>query len=855
MNRKKEISTSQLLIHDSMSMSVKRRNHPAFLMIMHPLISLGGILSVVFSMQGFFGFPIDISVLLPIVAAVVFGLFLIRSASKKAGFAVVILILLTVPLLLVTHREHAIVGAQNIYELMHASIFHEEWKLDGRFISDGVQYKWTPAQVQESLRMLYDIVLVMLTALMEYTDVLLTQGHSGKIAVAIRLLITFPFLESGLYFGLETSSAAVFLMILFWVASIALVRPRLPKQTGSIQKSTDKLQRDFLHSADKQFLPHECTAGILVILSCFVAFGAVAGAAHYSRTDAINQKRAEILDQYRNFSIRDATGLLSKIPSSLGINVISDELDLTKRGDLNFDGRTVMKVNVGGAAVKDDYYMRGIVRSEYTGNGWAVPTSTYRSHMQLFQDLTDISRVPQTVFHSDHVDRFRTRDGKYPVVRCDVEALNAESINYLPYQSIFDSGTKYRYDAEVELGDHQKYSFWLLTNADVDWSLIRSASAPSANPKVHEYEEFVRNTYLDVPDTPEMEHLRKDFCDSTEFHGAMDTLIEDGMQYAFMKAIRSYIWNRAEYTISPGPTPKDADFVDYFLFQNHKGFCAHYASAAVLLCRMNGIPARYVQGYVMTKGNFADAEIRNVQNKTPEADYLLEIADEQAHAWVEVYINGFGWIPFEFTESVLEQWHTASVSPSAAKVTSTTTTTAQTGLTTTTTTTTQVTTAAGNGGTPGGNLPLEHRGTVILKSVLQILMIVMLAVGAVLAWRAWHRKVTEQRAKEMHGKNPNRSAEASYQFFLRLMQIMKIRQNSSTHEAFAVRAETDCRLLEAGAASEIIRIMQTVAFSQSGIEEQDAAYMADTISTLADRIYREANPFRRIWMKWFLHIV
>lgn len=850
MNRKKQISTSQLLIHDSMSMSVKHAKVPTFLMVMHPLISLAGILSVVFSMQGFFSFPIDIKTLMLVVTAAVFGMFLIRSISKKAGFAVVILVLLTVPFLLVTHRDHAILGAQNIFELMHAAIFHEEWEPDGHFISDGVQHVWTLPQVQESMQMLYDIVLVMLTALMEYTDVLLTQGHSGKIAVAIRLLITFPFLESGLYFGLETGSAAVFLMILFWISSIALVRPKLPRQVGSIQKNTDKLQRDFLVSADKQFMPHEFSTIILMTIAAFAAVGAVKGAASYSRTDGINQTRAEILDQYRNFSIRDATGILSKIPSSLGINVISDELDLTQRGSLNFDGRTVMKVDVGGAAAEDDYYMRGIVRSEYTGKGWAVPTSIYRSNMQLFQDLTDINRVPQTIFHSSHVDDFRTENGKYPVVRCDVTALNAESVNYLPYQSIYDSGTKYRYDAEVELGDHKNYSFWLLNSAVTDWDKIRNESAPSEDSTIRAYEQFVRETYLELPDTPEMQRLSADFKSSEYYDRAVSFVPYDGLQFSFMQGIRDYIWDHAEYTIMPGQPPKDADFVNYFLFENHKGFCAHYASAAVLLCRSVGIPARYVQGYVLTKGNFVDAVRRNVAAGEPDSDYHLEIADEQAHAWVEVYINGFGWIPYEFTESVQDQWHEATVAP----VTTSVTATAASRMTTTTTTTT--TTVPGGNVTPDGNTPDADNGVLVaIKQGLQILMIVLSVALIVMGWRLWHKRVTERRKDEMHGKNPNRSAEVSYQYFLRLMQLLGIRQNGASHEAFAIHAESDCRLLEAGKVSEIIRMMQTVAFSRSGIEQDDAMYIADTVTGLADRIYESAGIFRRVWYKWFLHII
>ena len=851
MKNKKTIPTSRLLIHDSMSMSVRNRKIPAFIMVLHPMISLAGILSVIFTMQGFFDFPIPMQFMLYAVIIAVFGMFLIRSVSKKAGFAAVILVLLTVPFFLVFYREQAMVGAQNIYEIMHSAIFHEVWVPDGKIQIEGKLVRWDTEMINSSIAQLYGIVLIILVALMEYTDVLLTQGHSGKVAVAIRFLMTFPFLESGLYFGLETSSIAVFLMIFFWIASISLVRPKLLKQSGDIQKNTDKLQKDFLLSADRHFMPHESAAMIVLLMGALLSFVSIKGASSYTRSDEINERRSAIMRSVRNFSIRDATGLLNRLPGSLGINVISDEVDLTKRGDLNFDGSTVFKVDLGGAADETDYYMRGIVRSEYTGKGWATPTSLYRSQMDLFQSLTDINRMPQTILHSDHVDELRTDTGKFPVVRCEVHAQRSEAVNYLPYQSIYDTGTKYRYDTEIELSDHQNYSFWLMNCPEIDWCEVTDNAAVSSNPFVAQYSQFVRDNYLTVPDTEAMEHIRADF--SQYLKTEPNYLLTD----VLLSMIRSYLWNRADYTVSPGPTPDEEDFAEYFLMKNHKGFCAHYATAAVLLCRMNGIPARYVQGYVLTEGNFVDAVRRSKLSGSKDTDYHLEVADEQAHAWVEVYIEGYGWLPYEFTEGIESQWHTASVPPVTQMTTMTTTMTTMNGLTssTTTTTTTAVSGAAVTAKGSGAETPDGGDGLVMLKKIVQIVLVVLVIAAVLFGWYAWHRAVLNKRKREMYGRNPNRSAETSYRFFLRLLGLLGIRQKAMSHEAFAVKAEADCRLLEPGRIAEIIRMMQTEAFSRSGIEKKEADRIADTVTQLAEKIYAQVNPFRRVLLRWFLHLV
>lgn len=107
--------------------------------------------------------------------------------------------------------------------------------------------------------------------------------------------------------------------------------------------------------------------------------------------------------------------------------------------------------------------------------------------------------------------------------------------------------------------------------------------------------------------------------------------------YDRVKAIEEYLSQNYEYTLKPGSTPEDRDFVDYFLFDLKKGYCTYYASAMTVLARSIGIPARFVEGYVLPR-EYSSSGIYKVRNK-------------QAHAWVEVYFEGFGWLPFEPTAS------------------------------------------------------------------------------------------------------------------------------------------------------------------------------------------------------------
>lgn len=125
------------------------------------------------------------------------------------------------------------------------------------------------------------------------------------------------------------------------------------------------------------------------------------------------------------------------------------------------------------------------------------------------------------------------------------------------------------------------------------------------------------------------------------------------------EAVRLYFDANIPYTLRPGATPKDEDFVNYFLTKNRKGYCAHFATTATLIFRQMGIPARYVEGYAFGL-EAALASDENLDKKyfdyyqgysiIGESTVLdVEVTDAMAHAWVEVYIDGFGWKVIEVT--------------------------------------------------------------------------------------------------------------------------------------------------------------------------------------------------------------
>ena len=68
-----------------------------------------------------------------------------------------------------------------------------------------------------------------------------------------------------------------------------------------------------------------------------------------------------------------------------------------------------------------------------------------------------------------------------------------------------------------------------------------------------------------------------------------------------------------------------------------QGYSVHYATLTTLLLRCCGIPARYAEGYVVTR--------QQAEAMVPGG--TLTLTEQSSHAWTEYYLDGVGWLPFD----------------------------------------------------------------------------------------------------------------------------------------------------------------------------------------------------------------
>ncbi|MBX6353700.1 MAG: transglutaminase domain-containing protein [Thermoflavifilum sp.] len=128
-------------------------------------------------------------------------------------------------------------------------------------------------------------------------------------------------------------------------------------------------------------------------------------------------------------------------------------------------------------------------------------------------------------------------------------------------------------------------------------------------------------------------------------------------EYDAVERVISYLQSHEQYATQGIPVPAaNQDFVEQFLFDTHRGYCMHFASAAAVLLRTAGIPTRLVTGY---------AEGEPDPSYTGSGERYI-IRNEDAHAWIEVYFPNFGWVPFDPTPGFSFPWSPTPSTPSSA---------------------------------------------------------------------------------------------------------------------------------------------------------------------------------------------
>lgn len=273
-------------------------------------------------------------------------------------------------------------------------------------------------------------------------------------------------------------------------------------------------------------------------------------------------------------------------------------------GDMKTDDAILMTVRTRS---KDTLYLRGTVKERYLGNCWYKSERRY-SEYSPGEEMT----IP---FGEDVRTIERTFDIKY-------EELLTSTI-FAPYsvykvihesRSIFADEDSEVYASKMTMKD-EAYSV-ISRIPYVDEQSLRLARTDNMDP-----DDLEAYTALDPAVTGRVKGL------ASKITGAY------GNNYDKAKAIEEYLRNNYKYNKKPPVIPQKAEFTDHFLFTGREGYCTYFATAMAVLLRESGIPCRYVEGFI-SRYEGRDSRI---------------IRGADAHAWVEVYFDNYGWVTFEPT--------------------------------------------------------------------------------------------------------------------------------------------------------------------------------------------------------------
>jgi transglutaminase-like putative cysteine protease len=169
-------------------------------------------------------------------------------------------------------------------------------------------------------------------------------------------------------------------------------------------------------------------------------------------------------------------------------------------------------------------------------------------------------------------------------------------------------------DKQESSSDGLRYE---VTSDIPNWTDDDLRTAPATVP------DGIAERYLQLPDLdPRVEQLALE--------------LTAGAQNPFDKAMALQSHLKAfEYDLRV-PAGHSGDALATFLFDTQRGYCEQFAGSFAAMARSIGLPARVAVGF--TQGI-----------RTPDDPTLYQVRGEHAHAWVEVYLDGFGWVPFDPT--------------------------------------------------------------------------------------------------------------------------------------------------------------------------------------------------------------
>lgn len=283
----------------------------------------------------------------------------------------------------------------------------------------------------------------------------------------------------------------------------------------------------------------------------------------------------------------------------------STYVDLRLRGELS--DTVVLRVRTTRPA-----FWRGLAFDEYTGTGWRMRDGAVNEYA---------SEEPRIVpgFGPDEP----WPAGSEQVVQTFyVEAVQPNVIfaAYRPSEVYFPT-------ASLAVDRYAGLRSPVPLEEGMIYSVISRVPAPPAN--------LLRRRGQPVPEAISRRYLRLPAMAGRVHDLAREVTAGTASPYEKAVAVGRFLVTGYQYNLQAPLIPAGTDAVEHLLFVSKEGSCEAFASAMAVLLRAAGVPARLVTGYTTGSYNLLTG--------------YYDVRNSDAHAWVEVFVAGVGWIEFEPT--------------------------------------------------------------------------------------------------------------------------------------------------------------------------------------------------------------
>ena len=271
-------------------------------------------------------------------------------------------------------------------------------------------------------------------------------------------------------------------------------------------------------------------------------------------------------------------------------------------------------------------YLRGVILNEYTGRNWRNTTGG-RRYLRQSPQLAD----KRAALFDEDLPSQTVRNGLCDPVTVSVRMLrDSASTLFVPQRvrdltpggelvPYFSNSSELFVTRNLRAGDTYSVSAPVFLAGDSGLGTLIEVCSTLEDSR---YEQ-IAETYTSLPG-----HLEEPV-----YSMAREVASVASSPYDRALALQSWLSRNFRYTLDVDHQPANLDFVTHFLMDTREGYCTYFASAMTVMCRMIGLPARYVEGYV--------AE--------PDENGQAIVTGLSAHAWTEVYFRGFGWLTFDAT--------------------------------------------------------------------------------------------------------------------------------------------------------------------------------------------------------------